>query len=169
MNKEDIAYRPAMPADLDEVLSLNESHLPHVGSVTRKILGSFLNQAASFEVALADRSIAGFCVAFDPNAKYTSPNFLWFCDRYPNFLYIDRIVVAPWARRRGIATGFYSRLEGFAANRSIPILTCEYNLNPPNENSRIFHSRYGFVEAGRQDTENGMKTVSLQFLEVSPP
>jgi hypothetical protein len=45
-------------------------------------------------------------------------------------------------------------------------MTCEYNLQPQNEISRKFHQRYGFIEVGTQETENGKKTVSLQIKEV---
>jgi predicted GNAT superfamily acetyltransferase len=45
-------------------------------------------------------------------------------------------------------------------------MTCEYNLHPKNEESRLFHQRYGFQEVGTEETENGRKTVSLQIKRV---
>ena len=36
-------------------------------------------------------------LAFDQDADYDSPNFLWFRSRYSRFVYVDRIVVAPAA------------------------------------------------------------------------
>ncbi len=40
-------------------------------------------------------------LAFDQAADYDSPNFLWFRERFPRFVYVDRIVVAGEARGRG--------------------------------------------------------------------
>ena len=126
------------------------------------------NQAVHFRVAESEGQTAGFLIAFDLQADYNSLNFQWFKKRYKNFVYIDRIVVAPDSRRKGIAFSLYQDLEHFAAQRNIPIMTCEYNLQPKNEISREFHHRYGFKEVGTQKTENGKKTVSLQIKQVVP-
>ena len=50
-----------------------------------------------------------FLLAFDQDADYDSPNFLWFRERYPRFVYVDRIVVAAAARGRGLARLLYRR------------------------------------------------------------
>ena len=50
-----------------------------------------------------------FMLALDQDADYDSPNFLWFRDRYPRFVYVDRIVVATRARGRGLARLLYRR------------------------------------------------------------
>jgi len=63
----------------------------------------------------------------------------------------------------------YQNLEHFAAQRNMPFMACEYNLQPKNEISRQFHQKYGFKEVGTQKTENGKKTVSLQIKRVVPP
>ena len=44
----------------------------------------------------------GFLIAFDQNADYRSPNFLWFKARLPRFVYVDRVAVAE-AERGGAA------------------------------------------------------------------
>jgi len=126
-------------------------------------------QAVYFRVAEPEGQTAGFLIAFDPQADYNSLNFQWFKKRYKNFVYIDRIVVAPDSRRKGIAFLLYQNLEHFAAQRNMPIMACEYNLRPKNEISRQFHQKYGFNEVGTQKTENGKKTVSLQIKQVVPP
>lgn len=46
-------------------------------------------------------------LAFDQNAAYENPNFEWFRDRYERFIYIDRVVVAPAMRGRGLARELY--------------------------------------------------------------
>ena len=161
-----ITIRNACRDDLELLLELNQANLPHVGSIKLSEMEHLYDQAICFRVAESKGRTAGFLIAFDPEADYASLNFLWFKKRYPNFVYIDRIVVAPEARRQGIANSLYRDLEHFAAERQIPLMTCEYNLRPKNDVSRQFHQRYGFSEAGTQETENGKKTVSLQMKHV---
>jgi len=50
----------------------------------------------------------------------------------------------------------------YARDHAIPLVTCEYNIVPPNEPSRLFHDRFGFKEQGTQWLANGTKRVSLQ-------
>ena len=152
--------------DVEELLALNESNLPHVSSISRADMDHFQRQACYFRIAEAGGKIAGFLLAFDPGADYGSLNFLWFKERYNAFVYIDRIIIAPYARKKGIASSLYNDLERLACQQEILLLTCEYNLNPSNEESRLFHLRYGFKEAGTQKTEGGKKTVSLQVKQV---
>jgi predicted GNAT superfamily acetyltransferase len=154
--------------DLDDLLELNQSNLPHVGSISISDMAHLHRQAVYFRVAESEGQTAGFLIGFDPQADYNSLNFLWFKKRYKNFAYIDRIVVAPDSRRKGVAFSLYRDLEHFAARRNMPIMACEYNLRPKNEISRQFHQKYGFKEVGTQKTENGKKTVSLQIKRVSP-
>jgi uncharacterized protein len=45
-------------------------------------------------------------------------------------------------------------------------VTCEYNIVPPNEPSRIFHGKFGFREIGTQWIANGAKQVSMQAAEI---
>ena len=163
-----VRIRDAGRDDLQNLLALNQSNLPHVGSISMPDLAYLYSQAVYFRIAEIKGQTAGFLIAFEPEAEYGSLNFSWFKKHYNAFIYIDRIVVAPEARRRGIAVSLYRDLEHFAAERKIPIMACEYNLRPKNEVSRQFHERYGFKEAGIQNTENGKKTVSLQIKPVDP-
>jgi len=41
---------------------------------------------------------------------YDSPNYLWFRQRYPRFVYVDRVVVARAMRGRGYARLLYAGL-----------------------------------------------------------
>ena len=166
MNK--IIIRKVSRDDLEPLLELNQSNLPHVGSITLSDMEHLHHQAIYFRVAEFNGQTAGFLIAFDPEADYTSPNFMWFKKRYAVFICIDRIAVAADARRKGIACSVYRDLEHFAAERKIPLMACEYNLRPKNDISRKFHQKYGFNEVGTQETENGKKTVSLQIKQVVP-
>ena len=153
--------------DLEHLLDLNQSNLPHVGSIAHSDMEHLHSQAIYFRIAEFNGQTAGFLIAFDPDADYISPNFLWFKKRYPAFVYIDRITIAAEARRKGIAFSLYRDLEHFAGERKIPLMACEYNLRPQNDISRKFHKKYGFNEVGTQETENGKKTVSLQIKHVA--
>jgi predicted GNAT superfamily acetyltransferase len=163
-----LKIRDVRKDDLNDLLALNQSNLPHVGSISMPEMEHLYHQAIYFRKAEFEGLTAGFLIVFDPQADYNSLNFQWFKKRYTAFAYIDRIVVAPELRRKGIALALYQNLEHFAAQRNIPLMACEYNLRPKNEISRQFHQKYGFREVGIQRTENGKKTVSLQIKQVVP-
>jgi len=163
--------RDARPGDLDRVVALNASAVPHVNGPSRGFFERFQQEADYFRVAERtgesdEERIAGFLLALGPDADYDSSNFLWFRERYESFLYIDRIVVDAAARGLGLGTLFYRDLERLARERGVPRLTCEVNLRPPNEGSLRFHERYGFEEVGRQETEGGAKEVALMVCGV---
>ncbi|MBW2560908.1 MAG: GNAT family N-acetyltransferase [Deltaproteobacteria bacterium] len=159
---KDLHVRDVTADELRKLFDLNQANTPHVGSISLGDLGTLHERAVYFRVTESAHRIVGFLIAFDPSAEYGSLNFLWFRKRFDSFIYIDRIVVVPDSRRHGVASILYRDLEAFARERKIPIMTCEYNLRPKNEISRLFHQNYGFKEVGRQETQQGRKTVSLQ-------
>jgi hypothetical protein len=66
----------------------------------------------------------------------------------------------PWCYRIG-----WRRRDSnnrHARDNAIPLVTCEYNIVPPNEPSRLFHDKFGFREQGTQWVASGSKRVSLQ-------
>src|SRR5260221_9470038 len=89
-----------------------------------------------------------FLLAFDQDARYDSPNFLWFRSRYPRFVYVDRIAVAASARGRGCARRLYDDLFEHATRIGHDRVVCEVNQNPPNPASDAFHTALGFIEVG---------------------
>src|SRR5258708_3581249 len=136
--------RPASPRDLAVVHALNEASLPHVSSIELRELERLGSIAAYFRVVEHAGEVAGFLLAMRPEAPYESVNFLWFKARYPNFLYIDRIVIAEAHRGQRLGWNLYADVETFAREIGVPALTCEVNLRPPNPDSLRFHTRYGF-------------------------
>jgi uncharacterized protein len=113
------------------------------------------------ETLLARRigEIDAFLLAFDQDARYDSPNFLWFLERYPRFAYVDRIVVAPSARGRGCARRLYDDLFEHAKRAGHDRVVCEVNQNPPNPASDAFHAALGFAEVGAASVYDGSRTV----------
>lgn len=103
--------------------------------------------------------LEAFLLTFDQTAAYDSPNFLWFRERYPRFVYVDRIVVAASARGRGHARRLYEDLFARAAAAGHDIVTCEVNLDPPNPASDAFHAALGFREVGEAVIHGGKKAV----------
>ena len=164
----DAALRDVAPADLAAVHALNEAAVPAVNSIAREAFRRFARDSAYFRVAEEGGTILGFLLGRTPEAEYNSPNFVWFRERYPDFVYVDRIVVGEAAQGTGLGRRFYGRFEEFGRERGSPILACEVNLRPRNERSLRFHHRFGFTEVGRQETEEGRKLVSLMVKEIGP-
>lgn len=161
-----LRFRDVVAADRDALLALNSLAVPHVNDIPGELLERLCEQAFQCRVALIGARVAGFMIALPPSADYASANFRWFRQRYPEYVYVDRVVVDPGARRAGIARRFYADLES-AACRLSPVLAAEVNIEPPNPASMAFHERIGFREVGRQHTEGGSKHVRLMIKRVS--
>lgn len=142
--------------DEPELLALNNAHAVELSPLTAQSLKALF--AASFHMRVADDRQA-LLVAFDQAAEYGSPNFLWFRERYPKFVYVDRVVVAPAARGRGLARALYSDLFEAARTAGQALVCCEVNVDPPNPVSDRFHEALGFAEVGRETIAVYGKTV----------
>jgi len=149
--------------DLDAVLAMNQADVSHLSGLTAASLERLARSAAYFRIAQLDGRDAGFLLVLSPETSYESDNFQWFKQRYARFLYVDRVVVAPHARREGIASRLYEDLEIYAGSTDASLIACEINLRPANPGSVAFHERRGFVEVGTQETEHGTKTVSMRI------
>lgn len=156
----EIRIRQARSEDLEHLLALNESEVPHVNSVPLALFEWYAREAAYFRVAVADDAPVGFLAGLAPTMPHTSRYFLWFREHYTDFVYIDRVVVASSHRRLGVAAGLYSDIVTTFRHRT-SMLACEVNLLPRNEPSLRFHARMGFDRVGTLTTENGAKVVSL--------
>lgn len=156
----EISIRNAAPDDLEAILALNELVVPAVNSLSISDIRWFHDHAHQFRVAHADETLAGFLIGFLEGSSYGSDNYRWFAERYERFAYVDRIAVSLDARRYGIASMLYDDLLAGLPG-SVPVLTCEVNLRPPNPGSIAFHERLGFEEAGRQEVDGGAKEVAL--------
>ena len=106
-----------------------------------------------------------FLIAFDQDANYDSPNFLWFRSRYSRFVYVDRVVTAPQARGRGLARLLYGRLIARAIEAGHVRILCEVNSNPPNPGSEALHRSLGFSPVGDALLSTG-KTVKYLELRI---
>ncbi len=150
----------AKPHHYESVLGLNEQAVPHVNSISAAELQALAEQAFYFSVAMNGDQVIGFLLTLATGAQYNSPNYQWFSRRYSNFIYVDRIVVAPDCAGMGVGKQLYHDLED-ASSGVAPMIACEVNLQPPNPNSLAFHQKQGFQEVGQQETESGQKVVCL--------
>ncbi len=141
------------------LLALNNAHHRDTSLLDAARLDWMLRHAFRVE-QLGD--VAAFLIAFDQDAPYDSPNFLWLRERARDFIYVDRVVTAPEHRGVGLAAGLYHRLFAQAQQAGRYRITCEINIDPPNPVSDVFHARLGFTEIGR--TMHGDGKI-IRFLE----
>lgn len=144
------------PADEPAVLALNTLHASELSLLDAAGLKRLLGAAY---VARRIGRLEAFMIAFDQDADYASPNFLWFRERYRRFAYVDRIAVATAARGRGHARRLYEHLFDEARRDGHPVVTCEVNADPPNPASDAFHAALGFRIVGAAAIYGGERSV----------
>ena len=144
-----ITIRDVREHELDSVLALNNAAGPSILPMDAAKARFFWDHADYFRVAELDGMVTGFLAAFSQDAPHDSPNVLWFRERYPRFMYIDRIVIARPRRGGGRGRAFYADVQSFAELRS-PQLCCEVFLQTGNDPALLFHGSFGFREVGQQ-------------------
>ena len=158
--------RNATTGDFPAILALNAASVHFLSPLSDARLRQLHAQAAYHRVVETGGHVAAFLLAFREGVRYDSANYLWFAQRYPRFLYIDRVVVGHASRGLGLGIQLYDDILAFATATGATRLTCEFDLDPPNPVSAKFHARYGFREAGTQRVGADGKQVSLQALEI---
>lgn len=157
--------RPPTEADQAGLLALNNAHAVELSLLSAESLRGLLGGA--FHARVAGEG-AALLVAFDQDGDYDSPNFLWFRDRYPRFVYVDRVVVSPAARGRGLARALYADLFAAAVRAGHDRICCEVNVEPPNPASDAFHAALGFEEVGRARLAEREKAVRYLMRRLPP-
>ena len=142
--------RPITPADHDVVLGWNGAHVELLSPLDGPRLAQLLGWADLGAVIHDGGRDVGFVLTFRSGTAYDSDNYRWFAARYPDFYYLDRVVVDPTVRRSGVGTRVYDEIEA-RARTVAPVMCLEVNLDPPNEPSLAFHRRRGYVEVGQDD------------------
>jgi predicted GNAT superfamily acetyltransferase len=146
------------------LLALNNAHAVELSWLEPERLRHLVAQTF---LARRIGAVDAFLLAFDQDAAYDSPNFLWFRSRYLRFVYVDRIVVAGHARGQGHARRLYRELFEQARRAGHERIVCEVNASPPNPASRAFHADLGFVEVGTGLVGGGSKTVSYLLRQLT--
>ena len=155
-----LAIRDVREHDLDAVLALNNAAGRTILALDAEQLRYFFDHADYFRVAEIDGHLAGFLIALREGSSYDSPNYHWFSEHYPQFAYIDRIVIANAYRRHGLGRIFYCDVTSYAEVR-VPLLSCEVFLEPRDDVVVLFHGTYGFQEVGQQRMGEDGPQVSL--------
>ena len=153
--------RPFETRDRAAVLELNSLNVPEVGEMDDPKLDLLLGEAVATLVVDVDGSIAGFMMLLGPGGAYGSPNYAWFSERYPDFLYVDRIAISEHARGQGWGPALYGHFESLARTRGVPVMLAEVNTVPPNPRSSRFHEIFGFGEVARCRPYGGDEEVAM--------
>jgi predicted GNAT superfamily acetyltransferase len=161
-----VVIRDAEPSDFEIICELNLAEVLHTSSMDKARLVELNALSCYHKVASVADIVSAFLLAMCNGSDYQNVNFEWFAGRYARFIYVDRVVVSYASRGRGLASLLYEDLFDHARSNAIPLITCEYNIVPPNEPSRLFHNKFGFMEQGTQWVANGTKRVSLQAAET---
>ncbi len=143
-----LAIRDVREHDLDAVLALNNAAGRSILALEAQQLRYLYDHADYFRVADVDGHLAGFLIALREGGDYESPNYRWFADHYPQFVYIDRIVIAGAHRGAGLGRVFYADVQSFAELR-YPQLACEVFLEQGSDPALLFHGSFGFREIGQ--------------------
>lgn len=158
-----MGLEPIAPAVEPAILALNNAHAVELSWLEPARLTTLVGRAFH---ARRIGAAEAFLLAFDQDADYDSPNYLWFRARYPRFVYIDRVAVAATARGRGHARRLYADLIAAAKLAGHSMVVCEVNSAPPNPASDAFHAALGFTEVGQAEIHGGSKTVRYLMLTV---
>jgi predicted GNAT superfamily acetyltransferase len=161
-----VEIRAATSSDFAAICALNLADVQHTSHMDLERLAALHELSWNHKVACVDGVVAAFLLAMRSGTPYENDNFRWFSSRYPHFVYIDRIVVSRQHRGAKLATLLYEDLFNCARQAGFRLVTCEYNVLPPNEPSRRFHDRTGFTECGTQWVANGTRKVSLQVAQA---
>ncbi len=154
--------RDANSQDFAQILALNAESVSFLSPLDQRQLEFLHGDSAYHRVVESDGRVVAFLLALREGSAYDSVNYRWFSQRYAQFLYVDRIVVSVTQSGRGFGRQLYDDLFAFARLERISPVTCEFDVDPPNEASRRFHQRFGFKQVGSQLAGTANKRVSLQ-------
>ncbi len=158
--------RDAEPSDFETICELNLAEVVHTSSMDVARLAELNAISCYHKVASVGGIVSAFLLAMCNGSPYKNDNFEWFSRKYARFIYVDRVVVSSASRGRRLGSLLYEDMFRHARCNAIPLVTCEYNIDLPNEPSRLFHDKFGFKEQGTQWVANGTKRVSLQVAET---
>lgn len=162
-----VHIRAASVADHSAALALNNAHTPHVNALSESEFAWIAARCGHFAVAADTEGLVGLVMCLPSGLDYWSQNYDWFTARYPEFLYLDRVVVGPRARRTGIGRALYDHMHATVADRWSRV-TLEVNLRPPNPVSIAFHEAMGYRDVGVREDDDGAKAVQMFARELGP-
>ncbi len=163
MGKNVVVIRNVEEKDHPFILRINEENVEVLSPMDEARLRKFVEFGELTLVAEVNGRPAAFLIALREGlAFYDSENYRWFQRKYPEFLYIDRIVIDEPYRRLGLGRELYRKVFEHARAAKVPFVTAEIDTEPYNEVSLNFHKEMGFREVGVQAIRNNSVKVSLQ-------
>lgn len=154
--------RTMAKSDLIKVHAINQENVPAVGDESFESFTTLFEISDLSLVVECSGEVVGFCITLLKGRAYQSPNYLYFCERYSDLLYLDRVAFTADAQGQGLGSELYKELEKRTSAQWIGL---EVNLKPLNEGSLRFHERLGFIEVAQEETRPS-KPVSLQVKKL---
>ena len=164
--EKNIVIRDVRPEDYDFILNVNEINVEVLSPMPMERMLWLKEMSELFLTAEVDGVPAAFLIAIREGKPYDSENYVWFSEKYPEFLYIDRIVIDEPFRADGLGRRLYDAVKEHARATGVKVVTCEMDTIPYNETSLKFHEAMGFKEVGEQIIRGGAIKVSLKACEV---
>jgi predicted GNAT superfamily acetyltransferase len=158
----DFTIRAMVADDMDTVWTINQENVPAVGEETIEVLTGLFAISTISLVAEVDKAIVGFCIVLSPTTTYQSPNYRYFCERFDDFIYLDRVAVTSDYQGWGIGAAMYRKVEHLS---DASIFVLEVNTKPRNEGSLRFHVREGFELLEELETRPG-KLVAFMMKKL---
>jgi predicted GNAT superfamily acetyltransferase len=158
----DITIRAMTASDIEVVWAINQENVPAVGEETVEVLADLLSMSLFSLVAEVDNVVVGFCMILGPQTQYRSPNYLYFCERYADFIYLDRVAVTSAFQGLGLGAAMYREVERLSQST---LCALEVNTKPRTEGSLRFHTREGFVLLEEVETRPG-KMVGFMIKDL---
>ena len=148
------------------MLALNEQEVHLLAPMDEARLAKLRGWAHRFDVIEVNGGFGGFVIVIESGTTYDGDHYAFFSQRYEEFLYLDRVVLASHVRRRGIGRVVYDELEEVA--RRFGRMTLEVNVDPPNPPSLAFHRGRGYVEVGRGGPADHVVSLMTKELGARP-
>lgn len=158
----DFTIRTMVADDVNTVWAINQENVPAVGEETVEVLSELLAMSTISLVAEVDNVVVGFCMVLSPQTTYQSPNYLYFCERFKDFIYLDRVAVTSGFQGWGIGAAMYRKVEQMTDSS---LFMLEVNTKPRNEGSLRFHTREGFELLEEVETRPG-KVVGFMMKKL---
>ena len=90
---------------------MNNENDPAVSWLEREELESDL-AVAKHALAIGEEIVQGFCITFASGIQRDlGVNYAWFSARYPDFVYLDRVVIDAPFRSGGRGAALYAEVE----------------------------------------------------------
>ena len=159
---------PLHPGHLCRVLELNAEVAHLTSPLDRRALEQLVGDSDLALVAgHGGNSVGAVLLAYTDATVRPNPNVDWFREHLASFLYIDRVIVGPALRGRGVGRKLYRAAETWARDHALSHLAAEVYIDPPNPASHRFHTALGFHALG--DAARGGKRIRHYAKPLAPP